>query len=135
MSPHIGSCRHDIPRAALNHERSGERYAYGHYIMTEHLLKLKPTFIHTDLECKLNNWRCKVHDAVLGSEDVQVQESETFQRINGTSEQSRITEGAISDAHARLHGVACQGCICVFFLVFIESVTETGLVLKPNIWT
>ncbi|CAL8465795.1 g5331 [Coccomyxa elongata] len=52
-------CRHQIPFGAVNLIRTGERYAYSHYLLTERLLATyQPAFIHQDIACSTSRGGC-----------------------------------------------------------------------------
>ena len=107
-------CRHQVPVVAVNLIRTGERYAYSHFLLTERLLASNPpTFIHQDIACKLSPWRHKVA-AAFEREELDLSATAAGQRIAATtSAASRIVD-VLPEAHGLLHSWACQvsyGCI------------------------
>lgn len=58
-------CRHQVPQCAVNLYKTGERYAYSHYLLTAHILPNRaPAFLSQDIACKHKVWRHKVEEAL-----------------------------------------------------------------------
>lgn len=54
-------CRHGCPITGCNLIKSGERYAYLNYVLTQHLLRDENCkFAYIDIACRYNAWanRC-----------------------------------------------------------------------------
>ena len=95
---------------AVNLWRSGERYGYSHFLLTDLLYALQPLLVHQDIACKHKGWRQRVQSAVLASEDPDIQASAAFQRIQRTEAQAGTSADVLPDAHALLHSWPCQVC-------------------------
>ena len=58
---HAAVCRHGCPMKGCNLIKTGERYAYTHYLLTEHLLSNEHLkYIYLDIACRYDDWahRC-----------------------------------------------------------------------------
>ena len=69
---------------------------------------MHPRFAYLDIECKHGPWRRKAEQAVLESQNPDVRASNTFAQMNSTLEAARAMIGVLPEAHAQLHGEACQ---------------------------
>jgi len=107
-------CRHQVPMAAVKLIRTGERYAYSHFLLTEKLLASNPPkFIHQDIACKLTPWRHKVA-AAFEREGLQLNATAAGQRIAATASAASRLVDVLPEAHGILHSWACQvsyGCM------------------------
>lgn len=69
---------------------------------------MHPKFAYLDIECKHGPWRRKVEQAVLNSQNPDVRASATFAQMSSTLVAATAVVGVLPEAHAQLHGEACQ---------------------------
>lgn len=101
-------CRHQVPVAAVNLIKTGERYAYSHFLLTEKLLASNPPiFIHQDIACKLTPWRHKV-SAAFEREELHLNATAAGQRIAATTSAASRVVDVLPEAHGLLHSWSCQ---------------------------
>lgn len=101
-------CRHDVPSAAVNLIKSGERYGYSHFLQTEKLLRSNPpAFIYQDIACKHQPWRQRVDKAFKrGAQDLQ--STAAYRRITATADAAASVVDVLPEAHGLLHSWCCQ---------------------------
>lgn len=102
------TCRHVMPLKAVNLIRSGERYGYSHYLLTDIFYDMNVRFFHQDIACKHQPWRRRVQQSVLSSANQGVQDSAAFARIQRTLEAAHSSVDVLPDMHGLLHAWPCQ---------------------------
>jgi hypothetical protein len=101
-------CRHDVPCAAVNLIKSGERYGYSHFLQTHRLLVSNPpAFIHQDIACKHEPWGKRVAAAFEGNAP-DLESTAAYRRIAATSAAASSVVDVLPEAHGLLHSWPCQ---------------------------
>lgn len=102
-------CRHQVPLAAVNLIKSGERYAYSHYLLTSSVLpKFPPRFLSQDIACKHQPWRQKAEARLLSNPATR--DTAAAQRVQSTRAGAAQLVDVLPEAHGIVHAFACQVC-------------------------
>ena len=101
-------CRHCVPLKAVNFVKTGERFAYSHYLCTKYFYPQKVKVLHMDIQCKFRKWEEKVTQKVLDSTDPAVQSSDCMVKVAATADAAQRTIKVLSEAHGKLHDRNCQ---------------------------
>ena len=111
-------CRHQVPQCAVNLYKTGERYAYSHYLLTAHILPNRaPAFLSQDIACKHKVWRHKVEEALQRPAS---QNCAAAVRTRECADKAQALVDVLPEAHGSVHAFPCQvasvvlsrGCMC-----------------------